>query len=533
MMFAIVLVAHAQWIRTSGSFGASADVYRSYGASSRLPSETYRVVGRITVTLFDQIDVPFELFLNSGQLGYQQPFNQFGVTPRISNWLQLFGGWYTMRISDFTFGDLRVLGGGFELSPGSFRLAFHYGYTRQARNPDTAFAFWGEYRRRIAMGKIGYESMSGDHFTLQVMSSQDEPGTIRRDSLTSPPQSNMVVSLSAGIGMFDNAVRLRGEIAVGAFTNNIEIGQDSALAASIPTLVQQAIPTNASSNIDGAARVSLSLAPSADWGISLDGQWIGPGFVTLGYAQLLNDLLDLSASPYLRLAGGNVYVRATIGRRANNLRQTRIATVERWTSNVNLGWQVTNAVGVDLQYGRYSMLSNHTNDTLRMDNVMNQVTLSPRAQFKAWGVDNSAVLSLSWQQTTDNNIVTGVYGSNRALVLSATHSVTLPSQVSLSTSISHNRVENYAQNLAMTTLNEAVTYPLIERTLNLNGSLGFNITAAQATTIQLLLRAALTYTLEKAGSFTVQIMNNSFDLTQQQGRAYNELFGSVQYSVSF
>ena len=139
---------YAQAVRVSGSLGSSADIYRAYGNAARLPSETYRAVARLNVVLFDQIDLPFELYLNSGQIGYQQPFNQFGVTPRIGQWLQLFGGWYSTRVSDFTFGDLRILGGGVELSPGNFRFAFHYGYTRQARNPDSALAFWGEYRRR-------------------------------------------------------------------------------------------------------------------------------------------------------------------------------------------------------------------------------------------------------------------------------------------------------------------------------------------------------------------------------------------------
>jgi hypothetical protein len=80
------------------------------------------------LTVFDQIVLPFELFLNSGRLGYQQPFNQFGVTPRFGSVVQLFAGWYSTRISDLTVGDSRILGGGVELSPGPLRLALHYGY---------------------------------------------------------------------------------------------------------------------------------------------------------------------------------------------------------------------------------------------------------------------------------------------------------------------------------------------------------------------------------------------------------------------
>ena len=528
----------AQWFQASGSFGASADAYRSFGGNSRLPTQSIRAVGRINVRLFDILDLPFELYFNQlqggaqGQFGIQQPFNQFGVTPRLE-WVQLYAGWYSTRISDFTFGDLRILGGGIELSPGPLRAAVHYGYIRQPLNPDTTIGFGGEYRRRIVMGKVGFESQQGDFLSFQAMSSQDEPGSIRPDSLSPSPQANLVVSVAGGISGFDGVVRLRGEVSTGMFTNNTSSQQDSALITSIPTVVQSFIPINASSNVDGATRMSLSVSPSPDWGISLDGQWIGPGFITLGYAQLLNDILDLNASPYVRLAGGKLLLRGSIGRRTNNLRQTRIATVERWNASAGVNWQITDDIGADVQYSRYTMSSDHVNDTLRMDNQLNSVTVAPRWKFRAFDAENMLTAALSWQETTDHNRVTGQFGSNSAMMVNVSHSVTFPSQVNLTTSLSLNRTSNYLQKLTMATFNEAITYPLIAQVLRAQGNVGINLTSAQRTTAQVLLRAALTYTPGNYGSFTLQVMNNTFDLTRQQGNTYSELFASLQYSVGF
>jgi hypothetical protein len=486
----------------------------------------------LNVVLFDQIDLPFEIYLNSGQLGYQQPFNQFGVTPRFGQWLQLFAGWYSTRVSDYTFGDLRILGGGIELSPGNLRLALHYGYTRQARNPDSAVAFLGEYRRRIVLGKLGYESADGSFVTVQAMTSQDEPGTIRRDSLTPTPQANAVISIAAGSSMFSGAVRWRGEVAAGLFTNNTGAGTDSALTADIPSLMQQIVPTNATSNLDGAARLNLTIAPSTTWGLMLDGQWIGPGFVTLGYAQLLNDVLDLTASPYLRIIDGKLSFRATVGRRTNNLRQTRIATIERWTVNTGVYWQLSEAVSVDVQLGQYTMRSNHANDTLRADNVMQTATLTPSWQWSSDGTSHFVSASLTYQRTQDNNIVSGRYGNNSMLSATITHSMQLPSKRGLSTSLSYNRTETALQNISFATLSESVTYPFAER-FTFRGTAGLNMTSTTRSTFQLLLRAALSYSLEQWGSLTFQLMNNIFDLTAQQGNRYSELFGSLQYAVSF
>lgn len=536
----IVLVILATWcsiaggqiIRMSGSVGSSADVYRAFGNTARLPSEVYRAVARVNVVIFDQIDMPFELYLNSGQIGYLQPFNQFGVTPRFGQWLQLFAGWYSTRISDYTFGDLRILGGGFELTPGNFRLAFHYGFTRLARNPDPAFAFWGEYQRRIIIGKLGFETPEGGFFTLQAMTSQDDAASIRRDSLTPTPQANAVVSVAAGGGIFDGAVRVRSEVAVGLFTNNLRAGLDSALVANIPSILQGIAPTNATSNIDAAARVNLAIAPSTTWGITLDGQWIGPGFVTLGYAQLLNDVLDLTASPYVRILDGKLSFRATIGRRSNNLRQTRIATIERWTVNTGANWQLSDAVGLDIQFGQYTMQSNHANDTLRADNVTQTVTFTPTWRLNLGGTEHFLSASVTYQRTRDNNIISGRYGNNSLLSATLSYSAQLPSKLGLSSSLSYNRTETPLQNISFATLTESLTYPFAER-FTARGTLGFNLSSTTRTTLQLLLRAALTYSLEQWGSLTLQLMNNTFDLTAQQGNRYSELFGSLQYSVNF
>jgi hypothetical protein len=524
---------NAQWIRASGSLGASADVYRPLGTTSRLPTQSYRVAGRLQLTVFDQIVLPFELFLNSGRLGYQQPFNQFGVTPRFGSVVQLFAGWYSTRISDLTVGDSRILGGGVELSPGPLRLALHYGYTRQPVQPDTSRAFGGEYRRRLLAGKLGIEWSDGSFLALQCMSSRDEPGSIHRDSLTPAPQANVVASVAGGLGALNGAVRIRGELALGLFTRNTEAQADSARFQDLPQPIRQLLPINSSSNADGAVRLSFNLTPSPDWGISLDGQWIGPGFVTLGYAQLLNDILDLNASPYVRLAGGKLLLRGSIGRRTNNLRQTRIATVERWNASAGVNWQITDDIGADVQYSRYTMSSDHANDTLRMDNQLNSVTVAPRWKFRAFDADNMLTAALSWQETTDHNRVTGQFGSNSAMMVNVSHNVTFPSQVNLTTSLSLNRTSNYLQKLTMATFNEAITYPLIAQVLRAQGNVGINLTSAQRTTAQVLLRAALTYTPGNYGSFTLQVMNNTFDLTRQQGNTYSELFASLQYSVGF
>ena len=107
-------------VKFSGSANITDNFYSASGIAPRQPGNMLTGIIRANLTLFDQIELPFELYLSTEQTRFQQPFNQFGVSPKISDWLTLHAGYFSTRISDFTFGDLRMLWGGFELTPGKF-----------------------------------------------------------------------------------------------------------------------------------------------------------------------------------------------------------------------------------------------------------------------------------------------------------------------------------------------------------------------------------------------------------------------------
>lgn len=109
----------------------TSNFYSSSGIDPRQPGNMQYGIVRASVMLWDMVELPFELYFTTGQTRFQQPFNQFGVSPKISNWLTLHAGYFSTRFSDLTFGDLRLLGGGFELTPGNFRLKAVYGRSRQ------------------------------------------------------------------------------------------------------------------------------------------------------------------------------------------------------------------------------------------------------------------------------------------------------------------------------------------------------------------------------------------------------------------
>ena len=166
-------------IRLSGNLNLTAEGYGVSGTNPRYPSSIARAILQANVTLFDQIQLPFQLFLSTQQLALQQPFNQFGVSPRFFDGkLTLHAGYFATQFSEFTFGDARILGGGVETDLGNFRVAMLYGEARTALQADTSQNFFGQYRRQTFAAKIGAGEMNRFHIGFNILYAVDDSNSI-------------------------------------------------------------------------------------------------------------------------------------------------------------------------------------------------------------------------------------------------------------------------------------------------------------------------------------------------------------------
>ncbi|MBL7997323.1 MAG: hypothetical protein JNL32_01675 [Candidatus Kapabacteria bacterium] len=526
-------MAQSPWISTSASLGLSSDFYQQNGLTeSRLPSQVHRATLRATITLFEQIELPFEAFITSNDAGYRQPFNQFGVNPRFGNWLQLHAGYFSTRISDLTFGDARILGGGFDLTPGKLRLSAIYGYTREARNPDATNGFFGDYRRKVIGGKIGIGDETGTTVTLNVMYATDDSTSIRRDTLTPTPNENLVGSIAAGFNLLDNVIRFTAEGAVSAYTSNTQAPLiDSASRSKFQESVFNA---NISSAFDAAVKGGLTLTPSQYWNIRFDAQWIGPGFMSLGFVQMMNDVLDMTVSPSLRLFNNKFFLRGSIGRRTNNVRNTRLAATDRTIGSLTSSMQFTENIGLDVMYSNFGMRSTHRSDTIRVENISQMYSFTPRATFELLGGSNSASLTASFQNSDDKNQFSQSAVNNTTQSFVAVHTISFPSSLSLSTTAFSNSVQNSVVNTSILTFNETVGYSFFERLLGLSATLGVNFIRSQGNDAQFMARLSANFNMNEYGSFTLQLMNNNYDFSAiSRQPSYSEYQGSIQYSIAY
>jgi hypothetical protein len=124
-------------VQLRGNASITAELYTNSGALPEQryrPRYTVRAFANPQLVLFGTVTIPLELSwsssiggIRSPFAGMLQPFNQFGLSPQLTPWLRLHGGYFSLQLSELTFGELRPLGGGIELSPGPLRLAALYG----------------------------------------------------------------------------------------------------------------------------------------------------------------------------------------------------------------------------------------------------------------------------------------------------------------------------------------------------------------------------------------------------------------------
>lgn len=517
----------SNYVRVGGSINLSDNFYSSSGIDRRQPANVARGIFRTTVTIYDQIQLPFEFYISSQERKFQQPFNQFGVSPRISDWLTLHAGYYSSRISDFTFGDLRLLGGGIELTPGNFKLKVLYGRSRTATESNPQQFFPGMYKQNVYAASIGYGNESVAFFTLNLFHAKDDSSSIRRDSLTVNPAENLVGSFRFGLQIIEE-LNIQSEIAVSAYSSNLSAEKLTDL--NFPEFF---FTPNVSSRVDGAVRVQLNFKPSNYWSLRFNGQWIGPGFTTLGYSLLPNDLMEFSLSPSVRLLNNKLNLRAQAGIRYNNLRNNRLASTSRFTGSMNANWQISQLFGFDFNYSNNQIKSSHTNDTLKLSNVFNSVMISPRFTFEAIGGMNNLNFNYSYQNSLDKNIITSQSANNKTHTIGIIHLLSLPSTWSFTTSLLFNKSNTSFASTQVVSISENIGRRFFENKLSVSVGTGINFIKTTVNDSQLFFNLNSNYSLDKYGSIGFTLSNNNYRADSELTKTYNELYGSLQYNISF
>lgn len=510
-----------------GSLSLSSDLYSAKGIQARQPSNLQRLILRTNFNLFNQIDIPFELYLSNNDTRFLQPFNQFGVSPKISNWLRLHGGYFYANMSEFSFGDIKVYGGGIELTPGNFRLKAYVGRSRVAKDPDSLRSFGGIYKQNIYAFMLGYGNEEKAFLNFNVVKAVDDSNSITPISFSERPIENLVGSASFGLRIIQ-PLFIKGEVAASLFSSDITARkvEDIKLPSSLFT-------PRTSSQVDGAARLSIDINPQTFWSLRLGTRWIGPGFYTAGYTQLLNDLLEFTIDPSLRLVQNKLNIRSSIGIRKNNVRNNKLSNTNRFLGMFNADYQASNLFGINLQYNNNQIRARQYADSLKISNVLNMISISPRFSFSALNGMNNLSISYSHQNSEDSSPFYSGKVFNKTNSLNFIHSIFFPSTLNFSTALFYSDVSLSNFNVKIISINEIIGHQFFSNKLSLFLNLGYSITKTTKSNGFFITGLRASYNLNRFGNFSFYVTNNNYNSADPLSPSYNELTGSLQYLINF
>ncbi len=544
LIFGILLTsesfAQVKPVTVSGSVAVNAEAYGQSGLTrSRRPGQSLIGTGQVSFSLYDRLTIPVTLYASSEgvRAGYQLPFNQVGISPTWS-WGKVHAAYYSAQFSEFTLANSRLRGTGFELQPGPLRIAAATGMSQRAVEPDSAGFRRGLYKRRLTAAQVGLGRENGWMLWFTGLQAEDDPESLDATQYDPArlvsPQENLVASVRFGMPILKERLALDGEIAASAYSENILAGElDVEDELSLPPAFESLFTPRLSSRADYAGRAALKVSPVNEFLFQFEGRLVGPGFKSLGARQVETDVFDLLFNPALQLR--TVRANVSVGVRENNVAKTRLSTTRRTIVNANVSLRPSQAFNVIATYSNFGIRTSEEQDTLRIQNVSQLLTLAPSIQFEAGASRHNLRASYNYQDFKDENIVSGRQGDTQNHNMNLGHTVSWMSGLSLTTSATYVVGLTSSVDAKILSLTEAVGHQFMDRKMRINASVTLSRTTTVATDNGIQGRLQLLYNFTRRNQLQVSGQLRSFSYGQERNGStgYTETIARVGYRLSF
>ncbi len=521
-------------VTLTGSLVTAAENYSIPGMDTQRPVNSARLYFNPTLSIYG-LQLPFSFLISTHERSYNQPFNQFGVSPTYK-WLTLHAGYRSLRFSEFTLNDQVILGGGAEVRQDWFRLRGMYGRFRRAVDEDTVTGVRGMYSR---MGYAVGAGVGDDQRYLDVnlLQAWDDSTSLRqRPSFGDVfPSENVAFGVNGRLPFGNNRVVLDAEMAGSIFSRDITLPVVSDIDVPQAGLME----TRISSRFAIAARTGITYNDEL-WSLRLEYARVEPEYETMGAIHTQNDYEDITVKPALRLLEGNLRLNGSVGVRHDNLFDDRQYTTRRVIGSASASWIAGQAFSMDGQYSNYSMSNSagsiQVNDSTRLDNVSESWSLSPRLVLAGGSIQHFIMLLATRQLYTDQNILTGVNSDNDVLTAVLSYTGTLASGFGFSSALQFTQVETAFLTNIIRGVTVEVSNGFFQNALNASLAYTLNLTRASAeseTDTQHLVTLGTRYRFSRADALELRVQYNDYHAVDPSRRSYAGTMSRLQYSRTF
>jgi hypothetical protein len=400
-------------------------------------------------------------------------YNQLSFSPKFGSFEALLGT-QVPKYSELTTGDLPIFGAGGAWSPRKFRIAAFYGMSQRGVSFDTLTKNPGSYRRMSMTAKLGVGDEEATHIYFIGAKHTDVLGSAIVSPEGQRPEENVVTSVDAKILLFKKFY-MQGEVAISAFSRDETVAtlESDSFKLTIPRFLTKIYTPRLSSSF-GAAGIGAIGYNGKNWGFRGISRVYSPDYRTLNYPFLQSDRLEWLFEPRLNLFQGKFTFNGSIGNRRDNLFRNKVATAYQTLGSANVVIQLTPQWNISGNYANFGMRNTVTNDTFRLQNVSQNISLTNTYTFNIKQTTHTLSATFTQDMYDDFNVVTGALSNNNSRVYLLTYSLGFQSiPLSLSAVGTHfeNNISLGKVNMEMATLMAA--YPFGKKK-NINVSLQGN-----------------------------------------------------------
>ena len=515
----------------SGSLSARSVVYHADNIPARRKAFSYILSGNVTATLYEAMAIPLSFTYSNQNFYLSQPFNQFGLSPTYK-WITVHGGFRNINHSSFTLAGHQMVGGGFDLTPGNFRLGFMYGRLQRAVQEDTTLQSirMPAYKRVGWSAKIGYGT-SSNFVDLIVFKAKDDAESLAEQPATDNvlPGENLVIGINTRQTIFNDLTFYFD----GALSYYVRDVTSPIVEEEIPSQlkpVEKFITLNATTQAFSAFKTGINYHFKF-FSLSSYFQRIDPDYRSMGIYFVNNDIQVLNVAPAFNLFQNTLRLKPSVSFQRDNLQNKKTATTKRILPQFSVHYQPSGTWGIGGTYTNMATLQQAgalpLDNALKMDQNNPIYTLTANYNITDTIRSHSFNLFANRSELIDNNLLTQAFadyvGSSLNLSYNYTH---FASGMGVFGSFNANNIQTFNGNLPGTGFSVGGNKSWQESNFSLNANL--SLAFQEGTDSQSVVLGGRYQMGQHNFSVNMNYLNTIFNEEN-----FSEFTGFIEYSISF
>ncbi|MBC7383130.1 MAG: hypothetical protein H7296_09075 [Bacteroidia bacterium] len=384
----IAQIGKKESFKVTGGVSANQQFYLSDGVNNRRDPYNYFLSARLTVS-YAGLSIPFTATYSNQKLGYGQPFNIIGLSPKYK-WITAHLGYRNMTFSPYTLGGHQFLGAGVEVEPSKeWKIAAMYGRMLKAVEMGTNNRpSYERYGMGLKVENIGERTTLG----FSVFTARDNANSLETplDPLSITPQENFALSVNVK-RKIGSHLTASVDLARSALTRDVRSeGVNVSGGVNNIFLIQRRNSTNYYNAMKFGVNYQLQ---TINFGIAYER--IDPGYKSLGAYFFNNDLESYTFNANTALFKNKLSIGVNLGKQLDNLDRSKASTQSRWVSAFNIGFNPNQKWNISTSFSNFQSYTNvrpvsqvnslYTNPT----DTLNFVLVSQSAQANVMRVLSS------------------------------------------------------------------------------------------------------------------------------------------------